>query len=279
MNISFTKMHGLGNDFVIVDQRINTLPVSSKLIQYLSHRHLGIGCDQFITLDNDRTQDDRADIYMRIFNADGTEVSACGNATRCIGAYLQRQTGKSLHKVRTTADILITTVIDKNTVSVNMGQPSLRWQDIPLSKDVDTLFLPIDIPGMSVPAAVSMGNPHLIFFVSSVNGFELERFGRELSCHPLFPEQTNVEIVQVLSRQELRMRVWERGTGITMSCATGACASVVASIKRGLVDNTVTVKLDGGDLEINYNHDTVTMCGAISFSFEGIFTYPLGNSE
>lgn len=271
MLYTFTKMHGLGNDFIIIDQRHQSFPIVTLFIQQLSNRRLGIGCDQFIILSE--PIDVNADIFMRIFNADGSEVYACGNATRCMGAYLQRQTGKTKHCIQTSVDLLYTTVIEDNIVSVDMGKPLWAWHEIPLSQDVDTLFLPIEIPGMSTPAAISMGNPHLIFFVSSLDAIDLERFGRELSCHPLFPQQTNVELVQILSRQSLRMRVWERGTGITLSCATGACASVVASVKRGLVDAAVTVHLDGGDLDIRYE-DTVVMQGTVNFSFDGSFQIP-----
>jgi diaminopimelate epimerase len=265
MKYLFTKMHGLGNDFVILDLRTTTLMLSPTLIQRLSNRRYGIGCDQFIVLETPAAP--HADIHMRIFNADGGEVKACGNATRCMGAYLQRQTGKTDHIIETAAGFLKTAVQPNGMVAVDIGIPSLAWQDIPLREEANTLFLPIDVPGLEAPTAVNMGNPHLVFFVKDVEDIDLERFGKE---HPLFPEGTNVEIVEILTRHDIRMRVWERGTGITLACATGACASVVAGVKRGLLENHVTVHLDGGDLEIHYD-DTVVMYGPVTFSFEGSF--------
>jgi diaminopimelate epimerase len=268
MKYLFTKMHGLGNDFVILDLRTTTLMLSPTLIQRLSNRRYGIGCDQFIVLETPAAP--HADIHMRIFNADGGEVKACGNATRCMGAYLQRQTGKTDHIIETAAGFLKTAVQPNGMVAVDIGIPSLAWQDIPLREEANTLFLPIDVPGLEAPTAVNMGNPHLVFFVKDVEDIDLERFGKELTHHPLFPEGTNVEIVEILTRHDIRMRVWERGTGITLACATGACASVVAGVKRGLLENHVTVHLDGGDLEIHYD-DTVVMYGPVTFSFEGSF--------
>lgn len=261
-------MHGLGNDFVVLDIRVQDLSLSSATIQRLSDRRFGIGCDQFIVIDKPSSVS--ADIRMRIFNADGGEVKACGNATRCMGAYLQRQTSKTDHMIETAAGMLKTSVQSNRMVAVNMGSPSLKWADIPLRSEVDTLFLPIHVPDMEAPAAVSMGNPHLIFFVPDIQEINLERFGKELSHHHLFPEGTNVEIVQILTRSNIRMRVWERGTGITLACATGACASVVAGVKRGILDSQVTVNLEGGDLKIHYD-TTVTMYGPVTFTFEGSF--------
>lgn len=263
-------MHGLGNDFVVIDQRHQSvpLPLTSSLIQQLSNRRFGIGCDQLIVIEKPRTS--QADIYMRIFNADGNEVNACGNATRCISVYLHQQTAKTTHTIETAAGLLNTVIQPDGLVAVDMGVPSLAWQDIPLREEVNTLFVPLHVPDFDAPTTVSVGNPHLIFFVKDVQSIDLHRFGQELSHHPLFPEGTNVEIVEVATRHTIRMRVWERGTGITLSCATGACASVVAGIKRGLLNSPVTVHLDGGELKVAYD-ERITMYGPAAFIFEGTF--------
>ncbi len=276
MKYHFTKMHGLGNDFVVMDLREQSFLLNSATIQHLSDRRFGIGCDQFIVLQ--KPQNQNADIHMRIFNADGGEVKACGNATRCLGSYLQKQTARDEHLIETAAGSLRTQVLPNGEVSVDMGTPSMKWQEIPLIQETDTLFMPIDVPGLEAPAAVSMGNPHLIFFVKTIMDIPLERFGKELTHHPLFSEGTNVEIVEIVSRNAIRMRVWERGTGITLSCATGACASVVAGVKRGLLDPQVIVHLDGGDLNILYDN-TVIMSGPVSLSFEGQFEAALLKSS
>lgn len=264
-SLSFIKMHGLGNDFVFLDVRQKPLLINHLFIKQLANRQRGIGCDQVIVIDHPSHH--QATVKMRIFNADGNEVGACGNGTRCLGALLTRQTQKPQHFIETSDRILSTLTTDQS-VKVSMGQPVLEWQHIPLAKETDPLFLPIDIAGLQPPVAVGMGNPHLVFFVKALEDFDLDRWGEELAHHPLFPEGTNVECVQLVDRHHVRMRVWERGTGITQSCATGACAVVVAGVLRGLLDRDVTVHLEGGNLLISY-HDTVTVEGPVNFVFEG----------
>ena len=264
---SFTKMHGLGNDFVFIDGRNQSITLSKKDIQRLSDRRFGIGCDQLLVLEAPKNPE--ADIFMRIYNADGTEAGACGNATRCLGALLAEKTGHARHVIETVSGLL-ETHHKKGITRVNMGVPKMDWRSIPLSEDVDTLFLPIAPIGMEAPVAVSMGNPHLIFFVKEVEAVDLERLGAELTHHPLFPQGTNVEIVEIKTPGIIRMRVWERGTGITLACASGACAAVVAGVRRGLLDPSVLVHLDGGDLSIHYQ-ETVWMEGPTTLSFEGSF--------
>lgn len=264
---NFTKMHGLGNDFVFIDNREKNFELPPIFIQALSDRKRGIGFDQLIVVC--APQNSQADVGMRIFNADGREVGACGNATRCLGALLNRETSQHSHVIESPRGLLKTYVHDKDQIEVNMGPPLLAWDEIPLSKPFDPLFLPIQVKDFDLPCAVSMGNPHLVFFVSDLDNVHLERKGKELSFHPLFPEQTNVEFVQIIDRRYVKMRVWERGTGVTESCASGACAVVVAGVLRGLLENQVTVELDGGSLEISYDGD-VSVRGPVSFVYSGV---------
>ena len=266
---AFVKMQGLGNDFVIIDARASRfVPTPSQIVR-LSDRRLGVGCDQLIVLL--APANDEADVHMRIFNADGSEVEACGNATRCVGAYLAGQ-GASQQRLRTKAGLLKTHTSGDVTF-VDMGAPCQDWQGLGLTREVDTLYLPVEAAELSTPAAVGIGNPHMIFFVSDMSAVDVERLGRELTHHELYHAGTNVEFVEVKSRTHMRMRVWERGTGVTPACATGACASVVAGVSRGLLDKgaPIQVEMDGGTLEVTFDGARVTMSGAVGLVFEGTF--------
>lgn len=271
MTYTFTKMHGLGNDFVILDGRSSPISLSQEQRKQLADRRQGIGCDQLILLEPPK--DTKADVYMRIFNADGGEVEACGNATRCVGSLLAscEYQGES-YILQTVAGFLETFQSVENT-SVKMGSPQLTAETIGLSQNVEPLFLPVDVAGLERPVGVGMGNPHMIFFVEDADKVPLARLGETLSKHPLYPKGTNVEFVSCLSRQHLRMRVWERGTGVTPACATGACASVVAGVCRGLLGQgePVRVTLDGGDLTVTYDGEAVVMSGPVQLAFTGRF--------
>ncbi|MGI4850908.1 MAG: diaminopimelate epimerase [Janthinobacterium lividum] len=267
MTIPFIKMHSLGNDFVILDQRAQIYDYSPDMIQKISDRRLGVGCDQLIILQS-KTHPD-ADVFIRIFNADGQEVGACGNATRCIGALLSQENNRPCHKVETQAGILATETNASHQVTVDLGRPQFNWDKIPLAQEVDPLHLPLQFESLKDPVALSVGNPHLVFFVYDVDSIDLLHVGQSLTHHPLFPEGINIEIIEKIDDQTLKMRVYERGAGITPACGTGAAASVIAAQKRGIVTKSaITVLLDGGTLKVDYQ-DTVKITGHVSLVFQG----------
>lgn len=267
----FVKMHGLGNDFIILDARAVPFVPTCDQIRRLADRRYGIGCDQLIVLLED-TNAPKADTFMRIFNADGSQVEACGNATRCVGYYLAKDSGQDHQKVRTVAGILETYTHEGET-RVILGAPTQDWQELNLAREVDCLYLPLGLPHLPDPAGVGVGNPHMIFFLEALENLDIDRLGRELAKHTLYPHGTNVEFVQILSRTCMRMRVWERGTGVTPACATGACASVVAGVSRGLLDMGAEceVMMDGGSLFVNYDGQTVSMRGPVAHVYQGTF--------
>ncbi len=270
MNISFLKMHGSGNDFVVIDQRSAAVPLSETLFARMAKRRYGIGCDQIVVLEHS----DVADVTMRIHNADGGEVGACGNATRCVGWLLMQETGKPHITIETRAGILTADDAGKARVKVNMGAPRLDWRSIPLVQETDVQQLPVRYPGFQHGMAVNMGNPHAVYFVQDVDGCGLLEYGPKIEHDPLFPERTNVEAVQVLGRDRLQVRVWERGSGETHACGTGACAAAVAAHLRGKVDDNVTVELIGGELEIEWQGEgkPVWMTGDVALVYKGEMT-------
>lgn len=250
MKSFFVKMQGLGNDFIVFDARTQAFALERDGIRALCDRRLGIGADMVIIIEPPRNVAD-ADVFMGIFNFDGSEVGACGNATRCVAGLLMAQMGASQLIIETQAGRLVAEKSGNGQVSVDMGKAHLDWQKIPLSYSKNTENF--EINGVHVPpaVAVNMGNPHAIFFVEDVVAVDLEGLGPLVENHALFPERTNVEFAQVLSPTHLRMRVWERGVGVTPACGTGACASAVAAIRRGLIEGRrARVTLDGGDLDI-----------------------------
>lgn len=275
MKYPFIKMNGLGNDFVILDHREEETLLTPEHIQRIAHRRFGIGCDQLIILEP--ATDPNADVFMRIFNADGQEAGACGNATRCLGSLLATEFKRPGCVIQTVSGLLKTHKQDDGLVQVDMGLPRLEWQEIPLSKACDTLHLPIEKGVLKDPVAVSMGNPHMVFFVNDVQGIDIYNLGAQLTNHELYPEKANVEFVEVLDRHTLRVRVYERGTGVTMACGTGACASVVAAHRRGLIDTHAKVILDGGELDISYEK-TVMISGPVGYSFTGTYDQTLFES-
>lgn len=271
--LHFRKMQGCGNDFVVLDARTQPLSVAGAPARALADRRFGIGCDSVIVME----KTDGADLRMRVINADGSEAENCGNAARCVARLAAAEAGKSRIRIRVVQGLLDCAVNADGSVSVDMGAPRLDWQEIPLAERMDTRRLdikvgPIDAPVLHTPAAVSMGNPHCVFFVEDVTAHAIDRIGPMIEHHPLFPERTNVEFAQILSRTHIRLRVWERGVGITMACGTGACATLVAAQRRGLVERRATITLDGGDLEIEWREadSHVIMTGPASESFHGI---------
>jgi diaminopimelate epimerase len=267
IEISFTKMHGLGNDFAVLDARDQALPVSAGQASAIADRRRGIGCDQVIVL----RPSHQAPVRMDIYNADGGRVAACGNATRCVAALLLAGQPMGQILIETDAGILEASNGPDGQTTVNMGQARLGWQEIPLSHPMDTLALDISLDGFSQPSAVGMGNPHAVFFVPDLGAVDMERLGRAIECHPWFPQRTNVEAVQVMDGTRLKMRVWERGVGMTPACGTGACAVAVAAVRRELAARNVSVEMDGGVLDIEYRENgDVWMRGAAAVSFRGV---------
>lgn len=264
MQLSFRKMHGLGNDFVILDGRTEPVRLSGDQIRGIGNRRRGIGFDQLVILEPPQKSDG---VFMRIYNPDGSEAGACGNATRCVADIIMKEKGAQACTVETISGVLECMYAENELITVDMGAPGLEWRQIPLSKECDTLHLPLE----GNPVAVSMGNPHCVYFCADVRDVAVDKLGVKTEHDPLFPERTNVEYVGMLGKDHLRMRVWERGAGITEACGTGACASAVAAIRRGLTGRKVRVTLDGGDLLIEWretdNH--VLMTGPVAYSFEG----------
>ena len=265
MRAAFTKMHGLGNDFVVLDTRTQPLPpVTSALARALADRRTGIGCDQLIVIEESET----ADFRMRIFNPDGGEVEACGNATRAVALL------HGLPAQIETAGGILAVQPGEGGAAVDMGEPRFEWDAIPLAYAMDTLALPVGWDELEQPAAVNVGNPHAVFFVDDCDAIELDRLGPQIERDPLFPERVNVNVATVEDKANIRLRVWERGTGITRACGTGACATAVAAMRRGLVENEVTVTLPGGALLIEWGEDgRITMTGPATESFRGTFDW------
>ncbi len=263
MRVEFTKMHGLGNDFVVIDQRVRAhVAIDRALAAALADRHTGIGCDQLIVLE----ACDDADFRMRIFNADGGEVGACGNASRAIALY-----HGSPARIQTDGGML-DVVPESGGAAVGMGKPRFDWDAIPLDYAMDTRALPLSWGELEQPFAVNVGNPHAVFFVADVDDIELGTLGPEIEHDPAFPEGVNVGVAAIEARDRIALRVWERGTGLTRACGTGACAAVVAAVELGLADRTVTVDLPGGQLVISYGEDGhIVMRGPACESFRGSF--------
>lgn len=268
MKKTFFKMHGLGNDFVVFDGRDTGFDLPAATIQALGDRRTGIGFDQMVIIDPPRSPD--TDAFLRIYNADGSQIGACGNATRCIGHKLMQETCKNHVRMQTFAAYL-EAVRQGDDICVDMGEVRLEWHQIPLSHAQNTLSLPATWGDLNSPVAVNVGNPHAVFFVPNVMKVDIESLGPKVENHILFPERTNVEFAQVLGPDKIRMRVWERGAGVTRACGTGACAVAVAGVRRGLTGRKITVVLDGGELAIEWresdNH--VLMTGAVAEVYRG----------
>jgi diaminopimelate epimerase len=268
--IPFRKMHGLGNDFVVIDARRRAFPLDEPTAHAIADRKTGIGCDQLIVIE--QPQDGAADVFMRIHNADGGEVAACGNATRCIAALVMDERGSDRVVVETNAGLLVARPEGGGRVSVDMGPARLGWRDVPLAAEQDTLHVDLALGPLADPACCNVGNPHATFFVADAMSIDLANLGPRLEHHAIFPERANIEVAQVVGPARIRLRVWERGVGITRACGTGACATLVAAARRGLVPRKAEIVLDGGALDIEWREDGhVVMTGPVATSFTGSF--------
>lgn len=267
MGLAFTKMHGLGNDFVIIDARQQPIDLTEQGVRAVADRHTGVGCDQLITLEP--AGDAAIDVTMRIHNADGREAEACGNGTRCVARLLIAELGRKNVAIETSVGVL-RAVATSDGITVDMGEARHDWAEIPLSAPADTLHLPLAAGPLRDPVAVNIGNPHAVFFVDNAEDVPLHELGPGLETHAMFPSRANIGIVQRTAPDRLRARVWERGVGLTRACGTGACAAVVAASRRGLVDRHARVDLDGGSLHIEWlQSGHVQMTGPADVSFSG----------
>ena len=262
--LRFRKMHGLGNDFVIVDGRGVAPELTESLVRAIGHRHFGVGFDQLALLQSC----DSADVDVIFYNSDGSTSGACGNASRCIARLMIEETGQDTITMRTARGLLPAIRTAEGEISVNMGHPQLDWQDVPLAQAMDTLNLPID----GAPSATGMGNPHCTFFVEDAEAVDLAAFGPTIEHHPLYPERTNVQVAHLVGPDHIRMRVWERGVGITLASGSSSCATAVTAARRGLTGRKVRVDLDGGRLTIDWREDGVWMTGAATYVFDGVLT-------
>ncbi|MGA9253828.1 MAG: diaminopimelate epimerase [Roseobacter sp.] len=261
--LPFMKMHGLGNDFVVLDARAEFIDISETLARALGDRHRGVGFDQLAVMHNGRDG-----VHLTFFNSDGSKSAACGNATRCIARYIMTETGASELSLITDHGVLRACEAGGGLTSVNMGHPQLNWDEIPLAREMDTLELPIE----GRPTATGMGNPHCTFFVDNVEQVDVEALGAEIEKHPFYPERTNVQFAELIGNDHIRMRVWERGAGLTLASGSSSCATAVAAARRGLTSRHVKIDLDGGTLDINWKDDGVWMTGPTTHVFNGTLT-------
>jgi len=266
MNVPFTKMHGIGNDFVVFDAR-GTEPLTDAQVTALADRRRGVGCDQFITLLPPPSGTD-ADVVMRIQNPDASVAGACGNATRCVAELLFEQNGRPYQVIRTAYGDLPAERLSDGRQRVTMGRPGLEWQEVPMAAPADTLQVPVD--GFEPGAACSMGNPHLTLFVPDAG--VASAVGPGLEHDARFPDRVNVGFAEITGRGRMRLVVWERGAGLTLACGSGACAAVVNAVRRGLLDPRVRVTMPGGDLDIEWSDGLVHMTGPVATAFRGVAT-------
>ncbi len=265
----FVKMHGCGNDFVVLDERAAPLGLTAARAAAIADRRTGIGCDQFIVLEP-APPGGGADAFMRIRNPDGAEAGACGNATRCVASLLATETGRRRVIVQTAAGPLPSMIHQDGRISVDMGPARFGWRDVPLAAEADTLHLALALGPLSDPAALSMGNPHATFFVDDAETLPVETLGPVLERDPMFPDRANIGFAHILAPDRIRLRVWERGAGLTRACGSGACAALVNAARRGLAGRRATVLVDGGALEIEWRDDGhVLMTGPVATSFRG----------
>ncbi len=270
MQLNFLKMHGAGNDFVVVDRR-DAASLDAEQAKKLADRRFGVGCDQVVVLEKSK----HADVFMRLFNNDGSEIGACGNASRCVGQLVIDETKKKSITIETLAGVLEATRAEEG-ITVDMGEPKWEWSDIPLSESRNTLHLGLQEGMLMDPVAVNIGNPHMIFFVRDVDMVDLARLGAKLEHDPLFPKRANVSVVKLLAEDHLVMRTWERGAGLTLACGSAACASVVAGVRRELCKRQATVDVPGGTLQIDWKagegNGRVLMTGPAAKVFEGVIS-------
>ncbi len=266
--LPFLKMHGLGNDFVVIDARGRKVNLDEVETRAVADRRTGVGCDQLILIEPAKSR--LADAYMRIRNADGGEVEACGNGARCVADLLMREKGSRHAVIETAVGLLDAEAADDGRVSIDMGAVRLDWREIPLAKPMDTLHLDLVLGPLKDPAAANVGNPHAVFFVPDAEAVDIAALGPVLERHPLFPERANIEIASVIGPDRIRMRVWERGVGVTRACGTGACATLVSAARRKLAGRRAEILLDGGSLTVEWLADNhVRMTGPVAVSFSG----------
>jgi diaminopimelate epimerase len=266
--LPFLKMHGLGNDFVVIDARRQAVALDEAEARRIADRRQGIGCDQLILIEPAKNR--LADAFMRIRNADGGEVEACGNATRCVADLLMKENGSRHVVIETVVGLLDAEAAGNGLISVDMGPARLDWREIPLAKPMDTLHLDLALGPLENPAAVNVGNPHAVFFVPDAEAVDIAALGPVLERHPLFPQRANIEVASLAGPNRIRMRVWERGVGITRACGTGACATLVSAARRKLTGREAEILLDGGSLRVEWLADNhVRMTGPVAVSFSG----------
>jgi diaminopimelate epimerase len=270
---AFLKMHGLGNDFVLLDARNAAFDLTPARRRAIADRRRGVGCDQLIVLE--KPTEHEADVFMRIYNPDGGEAGACGNATRCVASVLMEERQTDHVTVQTVSGLLDSqkagiAADGLPVISVDMGPALLDWRDIPVSEACDTNHMPVGLGPLQDPVGTSMGNPHATFFVDDAAAIPLGELGPKLERHQFFPERANIGVAQLIDEDRLRLRVWERGAGLTLACGSGACAAVVAATRRGLVKRKAQVIVDGGTLAVEWlRDDHVLMTGAIALAFKG----------
>ena len=270
MGRAFLKMNGLGNDFVVIETHSQPFSPTAAEVRAIADRATGIGCDQLIVIDPGRD----ADADVRFWNADGQEVSACGNGARCVGWLLMQASGKDEAVINTAAGQLIATRAGERLVSVDMGKPGLDWREIPLASEQDTRSLGVALYPhadlMAPPGCVSIGNPHVVFFVPDAESLPIAKIGPAVERHTLFPQGVNVGFAQIKAPDRIRLRVWERGAGLTKACGTGACAALVVAARRELTGRHATLELDGGELHIEWREDDhVVMTGPAAVDYAG----------
>lgn len=273
---SFIKMQGIGNDFIVLDERHGPITLSKSQVQHMCDRHKGIGCDQLVIV----SESDNASIQVRFYNPDGGQAEACGNATRCVAMVYMDEIEADEATIETLGGILhVTRGQRKNIISVDMGEPRLAWDDIPLAKSCDTLAVNLpdigdDIAALGPGTAVNMGNPHIVFFVDNIQTCAVEKLGPIIESHSFFPEGVNVNFAEITQDGDINLRIWERGAGETQACGSGACATTVAAIHHKLVDRHCTVKLSGGTLHIDWQEEDnhIIMTGEAAISYTGVIS-------
>lgn len=259
-------MHGLGNDFVVFDARVTPISLSRECLIAIADRRTGIGCDQIITLEPSKS----ADLTMRIHNSDGGEAEACGNAARCVAKLVMKEKKSNSAIIQVASALLHAYGNTDGLISVDMGMPKFHWKEIPLSSPQDTLHMRLERDALTDPVAINMGNPHAVFFVRDVTRVPLERLGPDLENHSIFPEGANIGVAEVRSQKEIRLRVWERGAGLTQACGTGACAALVAAHQRNLCDREAEIHVDGGAMRVEWkDNDHVLLTGPATLAFGG----------
>jgi diaminopimelate epimerase len=269
MQINFVKMHGLGNDFMVIDARNQTIEFSTQLITSLACRHTGVGFDQAIIL----RPSHKADAFMQIINADGSEVAACGNATRCVGLHLMRESKTNNLKIETLAGILQAEYVNENQVKVQMGVPNFEWETIPLATQMDILAVEHGETDLPFGVCVNIGNPHLVIYMEDIWAHDLSKIGARLEVSELFPERANISFAQKITENHIKILTWERGVGITQACGTAACASFAAGVRLGILANFAHVEMIGGMVEIAWAGDATSliMQGEAAYAYYGYF--------